>query len=145
MTPETRFAALHQSWHELSGLTLPKWSFSIMHRWEHLVVECDRAGMDIPLEQALPLVIARIKREARQFHGYYALLSFYRITDASRFLEQASYAIAEARKPAVPANVVALETLTGKRYEAPGTEARKAEEVINSEGFKKLMKFRDEL
>lgn len=145
MTPN-RYEALHALWMTLSGLTLPKWSMGILHRWETLSVECDRAGMDMPLEQALPLVVARIKREARQFHGYYAHLSFYKITDAARFIEHASYAIAEARKPAVPANVVAMETLTqGRKYEAPGTEARKASEIVNSEGFKKLMKFRDEL
>lgn len=145
MTPEQRYQQLHQSWHELSGLTLPKWSFSIMHRWETLLVECDRAGMDIPLEQALPLVIARIKREARAFHGYYALLSFYRITDASRFIEQASYAIAEARKPAPSATVQAMRTLTGRPHEAPSPPARKAAEVLKSKAFQDFIKLRDNL
>lgn len=144
-TSETRFAALHAQWHKLSGLTLPKWSFNILHRWETLLVECERAGMSMPMEQAMPLVIARIKREGKKFYGYYQHLSFYRLTKSEVFIDHLSAALAEARKPAKPANVVAMETLTGKKYELPGTEARKASEVINSEGFKKLMKFRDEL
>lgn len=145
MSHAQRIEKIHEMWMTLSGLTLPKWSMSIMHRWEVLSVECEQAGMDMPIEQALPLVIARIKREGKRFSGFYAHLSFYKITDSARFLEHLSYAIAEARKPAPSPNVVALQTLTGKKYEAPASEARKAAEIINSEGFKKLMKFRDEL
>lgn len=143
MNPETRLESLHSAWMQLSGLTLPKFDRNVMHRWAHLIAEVGDVGMEI--EQALPLVIARIKREAKAFHGYYAHLSFYKITDASKFTEHLSYAIAEARQPKPSATVKAIGQLTGKKYEAPGTEARKAEEIINSDGFKTLMKFRDNL
>lgn len=117
-------------------------------RWDHLLGAVEHYG--VTGDEAVRLVARRLLKlntegKKRGFDGWQHKLQFSRFVEDGFFTEHLSAAIAEARKPAVPANVVAMQTLTGRKHEAPGVEARKASEVINSEGFKKLMKFRDEL
>lgn len=142
MNPEARLESLHAAYQRLSGRPVP-WTRANMHRWAHLVHEL--AVTAVTIEEALPMVIERIKRLSRGCSGFEHHLNFSKITDPGVFQDHWSAAIAEARKPAPSATVKAMGQLTGKKYEAPGNEARKAEEVINSDGFKKLMKFRDNL
>lgn len=103
-------------------------------RWDALLHAIGHYG--VTGDEAVRLVARRLLRldaegRKRGFDGWQHKYGFNRFVDEGFFCEMLSAALAEARKPAKPANVVAMESLTqGRKYEAPSTEAITAAKAL---------------
>lgn len=139
-TPEKRFELLHATYQRLSGRPVP-WTRTNLHRWVHLAVELQ--GFPVSIEEALPMVIERIKRLSRECAGFQHHLNFGKLTDPCIFQDHASAAITEARKPA---RVIVKRSYAGTEratIEVKQPDPKAIGEVLASKEFQKFANLKD--
>lgn len=139
-SPEHRFERLHATYQRLSGRPIP-WSRTNLHRWAHLAVEME--GFPVTIEEALPVVIERIKRLSRECAGFQHHLNFSRLTDPSIFQDHASAAFAESRKPEKSIKRVRYAGTERASIEVQQPEAKPIGDVLSSPAFQKFANLSD--